>query len=58
MESQSKPQEAQRPSFVLEKLYEPREQTGWRPALKADSTVSKDKLYISRLEFPALEKKG
>lgn len=58
MGSQSKRHEAQRPSFVLEKLCEPREQTGWRPAPKADSTVSKDKLHRSRLEFPALEEKG
>lgn len=49
MESQSKPQEAQRhESFVLEELKEPGEQAGWGPAMKADPTVSKDRLHVSR----------
>lgn len=58
MESQSKPQEAQRPSFMLKKLNKPEEQAGWGPALKSDPTVSKDQLHMSRLEFMTLEKKG
>lgn len=57
MESQSKPHEAQRPGFVLEKLCEPGEQAGGART-RRQAPLFLETNCTSRLEFPALEKKG